>query len=57
MEETNSICVVNEYEDLGFIDWRSIAGNVRWSSRSRLMKRKLPGERCYPKLAFRLVDE
>ncbi|XP_073034683.1 BTB/POZ domain-containing protein At4g30940 [Primulina eburnea] len=52
MEATNSICVVNEYEDLGFIDWRSTAGTVRWSSRSRLMKGKMPDEPCYPKLAL-----
>ncbi|KAF5749520.1 BTB/POZ domain-containing protein [Tripterygium wilfordii] len=56
MEESNSICVVNEYEDLGFIDLRINGGCVRWSSRSRLMKRlmrgKLPEEPCYPKLAL-----
>ncbi|XP_073044176.1 BTB/POZ domain-containing protein At4g30940-like [Primulina eburnea] len=52
MEETNSICVVNEYEDLGFIDLRSSEGTVRWSSRSRLMKGQMPDEPCYPKLAL-----
>lgn len=52
MEESNSICVVNEYEDLGFLDLRSNAGSVRWSSRSRLMKGKMPDEPCYPKLAL-----
>lgn len=52
MEENNSICVVNEYEDLGFMDLRSTGGSVRWSSRSRLMKGKMPDEPCYPKLAL-----
>ncbi|KAA8522874.1 hypothetical protein F0562_009297 [Nyssa sinensis] len=52
MEDTNSICVVNEYEDLGFMDMRKTVGSVRWSSRSRLMKGKMPDEPCYPKLAL-----
>lgn len=52
MEESNSICVVNEYEDLGFIDLRISGGSVRWSSRSRLMKGNMPEEPCYPKLAL-----
>ncbi|XP_051149454.1 BTB/POZ domain-containing protein At4g30940-like [Andrographis paniculata] len=50
-----SICVVNEYEDLGFMDLRRAGGGggVRWSSRSRsrLMKGRMPDEPCYPKLA------
>lgn len=52
MEESNSICVVNEYEDLGFIDMRMSGGAVRWSSRSRLNKGKMSDEPCYPKLAL-----
>ncbi|GMP35775.1 hypothetical protein CsSME_00008100 [Camellia sinensis var. sinensis] len=52
MEKTGSICVVNEYEDLGFMDSRSSGGSVRWCSRSRLMKGKMPEEPCYPKLAL-----
>ncbi|KAF6171296.1 hypothetical protein GIB67_036964 [Kingdonia uniflora] len=52
MEDTSSICVVNEYEDLGFMDLRSSIGSVRWSSRSRLMKGKMSDEPCYPKLAL-----
>ncbi|XP_054807282.1 BTB/POZ domain-containing protein At4g30940-like [Prosopis cineraria] len=53
MEDKNSICVVNEFEDLGFMDIRSSsASNIRWSSRSRLMKGKMPEEPCYPKLAL-----
>lgn len=52
MEDGRSICVVNQYEDLGFIDLRSNVGGVRWSSRSKLMNRKVPDEEsCYPKLA------
>ncbi|KAG4141822.1 hypothetical protein ERO13_D06G097700v2 [Gossypium hirsutum] len=52
MEDCNSVCVVNEYEDLGFIDLRISGRSVRWSSRSRLMKGKMPDEPCYPKLAL-----
>ncbi|KAF8389213.1 hypothetical protein HHK36_025906 [Tetracentron sinense] len=52
MEDTSSICVVNEYEDLGFMDLRREGGCVRWSSRSRLMKGKMPDEPCCPKLAL-----
>ncbi|GFS34825.1 BTB/POZ domain with WD40/YVTN repeat-like protein [Actinidia rufa] len=52
MEESSSICVVNEYEDLGFMDLRSSSASVRWCSRSRLMKGKMPDEPCYPKLAL-----
>lgn len=52
MEDSSSICVVNEFEDLGFIDLRMYGGSVRWSSRSRLMKSKMPDEPCYPKLAL-----
>ncbi|CAA0806498.1 BTB/POZ domain-containing protein [Striga hermonthica] len=52
MEDTSSVCVVNEYEDLGFMDLRRPGGAIRWSSRSRLMKGKMPDEPCYPKLAL-----
>ncbi|GAV83114.1 K_tetra domain-containing protein, partial [Cephalotus follicularis] len=52
MEESNSICVVNEFEDLGFMDLRMQGWGIRWSSRSRLMKGKMPDETCYPKLAL-----
>ncbi|KAI4335558.1 hypothetical protein L6164_014194 [Bauhinia variegata] len=51
MEDSNSICVVNEFEELGFMDLRSSASSIRWGSRSRLMKGKMPEEPCYPKLA------
>ncbi|KAI3929420.1 hypothetical protein MKW92_010447 [Papaver armeniacum] len=34
MDESNSICVVNEYKELGFIDLRSTSTvSVRWSSK------------------------
>lgn len=53
MEDNKSICVVNEFEDLGFMDMRSSsASSIRWSSRSRLMKGKMLEETCYPKLAL-----
>ncbi|KAJ8750745.1 hypothetical protein K2173_015926 [Erythroxylum novogranatense] len=53
MESSQAICVVNEYEDLGFMDLRMNMGSVRWrSSRGRLMKGKMPDEPCYPKLAL-----
>ncbi|KAI0511273.1 hypothetical protein KFK09_011898 [Dendrobium nobile] len=53
MEDNRSICVVNQYEDLGFLDLRSNGGGVRWSSRSKLMKGKVRGEEsCYPKLVM-----
>ncbi|KAG8065089.1 hypothetical protein GUJ93_ZPchr0004g38426 [Zizania palustris] len=52
MEDERSVCVINQYDDLGFLDFRSNAGGVRWSSRSKLMNRKVPGEEsCYPKLS------
>jgi hypothetical protein len=52
MEDERSVCVINQYDDLGFLDLRSGAGGVRWSSRSKLRNRKVPGEEsCYPKLA------
>ncbi|KAF7009876.1 hypothetical protein CFC21_024367 [Triticum aestivum] len=52
MEDERSVCVINQYDDLGFLDLRSNPGAVRWSSRSKLMNRKAPGEEsCYPKLA------
>ncbi|PIM99293.1 hypothetical protein CDL12_28213 [Handroanthus impetiginosus] len=52
MKDTNSICVVNDYEDLGFIDLRSTSVIVRWSSISQIMKGKMPDETCYLKLAL-----
>ncbi|KAJ4840958.1 hypothetical protein Tsubulata_018152 [Turnera subulata] len=52
MEDSNAVCVVNEYEDLGFMDLRMNGGSLRWSSRSRLMKGKMADEPCYPKLAL-----
>ncbi|TVU29245.1 hypothetical protein EJB05_20803, partial [Eragrostis curvula] len=63
LEDGRSVCVVNQYDDLGFLDLRKNAGAVRWSSRSKLMmasagKNKKAAaaargyeETCYPKLA------
>ncbi|CAL4968274.1 unnamed protein product [Urochloa decumbens] len=64
MEDGRTVCVVNQYDDLGFLDIRKsgAAGSVRWRSRSKLLaamvgggkKKKEKGggeETCYPKLA------
>jgi hypothetical protein len=54
LEDGRSVCVVNQYDDLGFLDLRSSAGGVRWRSRSKLRsgKKKVRAEEtCYPKLA------
>ncbi|KAF0923988.1 hypothetical protein E2562_008338 [Oryza meyeriana var. granulata] len=55
MEDERSVCVINQYDDLGFLDIRSNAGGVRWRSRSKLTTRKKKAphgeETCYPKLA------
>lgn len=58
---SSTICVVNEFEDLGFMDLRSSSSassstTIRWSSRSRLIsntnKTMVEEEPCYPKLGF-----
>ncbi|KAM0933855.1 putative transcription factor WD40-like family [Dioscorea sansibarensis] len=56
MEDNHSVCVVNQYDDLGFLDLRMNGGGVRWSSRSKLTKSKgrrnvNEEELCYPRLA------
>ncbi|CAL5374559.1 unnamed protein product [Camellia sinensis] len=51
MEETNSICLVNECGDFGFLDLRSIDMSVRWCLNNSTVKFKMK-EPCYPKLAF-----
>ncbi|CAO2046558.1 unnamed protein product [Urochloa humidicola] len=63
MEDGRTVCVVNQYEDLGFLDLRKGGGGggVRWRSRSKLLeamvgggKKKVKGDEeawCYPKLA------
>jgi len=56
MEDGRSVCVINQYENLGFLDLRSSAGGVRWRSRSKLAtggktKALISEEVCYPKLA------
>ncbi|CAA7408076.1 unnamed protein product [Spirodela intermedia] len=47
------ICVVNQYDDLGFLDLRGGAAgrSIRWNSRSRFMRGKMDGmDLCFPKL-------
>ncbi|KAL6899605.1 hypothetical protein ACP4OV_006263 [Aristida adscensionis] len=55
MGDGRSVCVINQYDDLGFLDLRSSACGVRWSSRSKLglggKKARSVEETCYPKLA------
>ncbi|KAL5213297.1 hypothetical protein ABZP36_024144 [Zizania latifolia] len=52
-EDGRSVCVINQYDDLGFLDLRSNAVGVRWRSRSKLTTKKKTHneETCYPKLA------
>ncbi|KAM0025973.1 hypothetical protein Hdeb2414_s0012g00397291 [Helianthus debilis subsp. tardiflorus] len=50
MEENRSICVVNEFKDLGFIDLRRENGSVSWRSRPPMVEMSI--EPCYPKLAL-----
>ncbi|XP_062219618.1 BTB/POZ domain-containing protein At2g24240-like [Phragmites australis] len=54
-EDGRSVCVINQYDDLGFLDLRCNAAGVRWRSRSKLTmsgKTKARSEEtCYPKLA------
>ncbi|KAI3842779.1 hypothetical protein MKX03_021224 [Papaver bracteatum] len=49
MEESNSICVVNEYEELGFMDLRGGFTSIRWNP-SNQENRKYH-QTCYHKLA------
>ncbi|OEL27162.1 BTB/POZ domain-containing protein [Dichanthelium oligosanthes] len=55
MEDGRSICVINQYDDLGFLDLRKNAAGVRWRSRSKLTMsgktKALSEETCHPKLA------
>ncbi|CAL5020941.1 unnamed protein product [Urochloa decumbens] len=66
MEDGRTVCVVNQYDDLGFLDLRKsgAGGGVRWRSRSKLLAAMVGGggkkkakqqgcgeEACYPKLA------
>jgi hypothetical protein len=36
MEDGRSVCVINQYDDLGFLDLRQNAAGMRWRSRSKL---------------------
>eukprot|EP01018_Ginkgo_biloba_P014159 Gb_37959 [translate_table: standard] len=51
MEACNTVCVVNQYDNLGFIDMRSNNQSARWSHRNRPGKMDEAEERCYSKLA------
>lgn len=51
MEACGTVCVVNQYDNLGFIDMRSTNRSVRWSHRNRPGKTIESEERCYSKLA------
>ncbi|KAI3965423.1 hypothetical protein MKX01_042904 [Papaver californicum] len=52
MEECNSICVVRDHDNLGFMDMRTTTGSksIRWNPRN-LENRKYV-QPCYPKLAI-----
>uniref|UniRef100_A0A0D9VI83 BTB domain-containing protein n=1 Tax=Leersia perrieri TaxID=77586 RepID=A0A0D9VI83_9ORYZ len=57
MDDGQSLCVINQYDDLGFLDIRSsgnASGGVRWRSRSKLaaatrkkQKRNAPPQRAH----------
>ncbi|KAI3851959.1 hypothetical protein MKW98_019958 [Papaver atlanticum] len=49
MEGSNSICVVDKYENLGFMDIRGTDSSIKWNSESRQPKAVEPS---YPKLAL-----
>ncbi|KAI3857061.1 hypothetical protein MKX03_015433 [Papaver bracteatum] len=49
MEGNNSICVINKYEELGFIDIRGTDGRIRWNSKGT---QHTIFEPSYPKLAL-----
>ncbi|KAI3857895.1 hypothetical protein MKW92_002338 [Papaver armeniacum] len=49
LEGSNSICVVDEYEKLGFMDLRSTRGGIRWNSEVQQYTKVEVG---YPKLAL-----
>ncbi|CAK9216925.1 unnamed protein product [Sphagnum troendelagicum] len=51
MEECSTVCVVNQFDNLGFIDMRNSSHPVRWSHRYRSARVSECEERCYSKLA------
>lgn len=51
MEECSTVCVVNQYDNLGFIDMRASNQGVRWRDRYQPGKISESEERCYSKLA------
>ncbi|KAI3925310.1 hypothetical protein MKX01_035427 [Papaver californicum] len=51
MEECNSICVVRDHDELGFMDMRNYNGSIiRWNPRNRENPNYV--QPCYPKLAI-----
>ncbi|KAG0562868.1 hypothetical protein KC19_9G177900 [Ceratodon purpureus] len=51
MEDCSTVCVVNQFDNLGFIDMRASNQAVRWSHRYQPSKISEAEERCYSKLA------
>lgn len=51
MEECSTVCVVNEFDNLGFIDTRTSNQGVRWKDHYQPGKISEAEERCYSKLA------
>uniref|UniRef100_A0A0D6QSV3 BTB domain-containing protein n=1 Tax=Araucaria cunninghamii TaxID=56994 RepID=A0A0D6QSV3_ARACU len=54
MEDCNTICVVNQFDNTGFMDLRIDGqgdGHVKWSHRTRPRKISDVEEKCYSKLA------
>jgi hypothetical protein len=51
MEECSTVCVVNQFDYLGFIDMRASNQGVRWSHKYQPSKICESEERCYSKLA------
>eukprot|EP00249_Psilotum_nudum_P018627 c26893_g1_i2 orf=848-2206(+) len=51
MEECSTVCVVNQYDNLGFIDMRSSNQIIRWRDQYQPRKVSQVEERCLAKLA------
>eukprot|EP00250_Pteridium_aquilinum_P001872 c12079_g1_i1 orf=872-2224(+) len=52
MEECSTVCVVNQFDNLGFIDTRSSNQGVRWRDHYQPGKFSESEEHCYSKLAI-----
>eukprot|EP00250_Pteridium_aquilinum_P029715 c40000_g1_i1 orf=224-1585(+) len=51
MEDCSTVCVVNQYDNLGFIDMRNGNQGVRWRDRYQPGKVSESEEKCFSKLA------